>query len=402
MDVMDGGVARPLSTLTLALVVLLVAGCGSGGTSLLSDLRLSSTVVAPTGAGDTPPIAVRYGLSRPATVSAYLTSDSSERLYLRREEPRPAAGEYVLGISGAYAPDPAGDERRVLPSGSYRLVIEAHDASGVQQQSAAQVEIRDADTTLPTIENLTLFPAALSPNFDGIDDTTRISYRTTKQATVTLLLVSESSKRYVLEREERQHPGEHATTWNGLVGNQVLPTGSYQLVAQAQDAAGNVSVARETVRVDASSMPDAHILSVDFEPRRILVGGTVKVEIRVKNSGNTVLRSQGPDPGHSYDSLQSFGTIEEGKYPDQRGFWRVGVDWTADPNSLGASGSSGSKYPYRWGFGKDLQPGEETTVVGYLRIDRRYPRIWLYAGLVQEQAGYRDDEVGRTLVEISY
>ena len=41
-------------------------------------------------------------------------------------------------------------------------------------------------------------------------------------------------------------------------------------------------------------------------------------------------------------------------------------------------------------------------MVGYIRMDDKYPQIWLYAGLVQEHVRYWDDQVGRTVIETSY
>lgn len=390
---------RPI-TLTVWLAAILavwaVAGCASGGERLLSELRLSSAVIVPNGVGDAQSITVGYTLSRPAAVTAYVGSGSSEKLYLERDERRPVAGQYVLAFRGVYAPDPNGLERRVLPSGGYRLVIGARDASGVLQQSAAQIEVRDADTSLPAVERLMVSPETISPNSDGIDDAAGISYRTTKEATVTLYVVSESGRRYLLERAEHQPPGEHAITWDGQIGLRLLPSGRYRLVVEARDVAGNVAVAERSFKIDSASYPDARLLSVSFLPQRLELGGVVTVEMRVKNTGNTVLRTHGPNPGYTYGSYETFGTIEGGSFRDRKGYWRVGVDWTTAPDDEGA------RYPYRWGFGKDLQPGEEATVVGQIRIDHRYPQIWLHAGLIEEQVRYWDGEVGRTVVEIGY
>jgi hypothetical protein len=375
---------------------LLQTGCSNAGAPLLSDLRPSAAVVAPTGKGDTPPITVGYTLSRPATISAYLVGSNGERLYLQKDELRPVAGSYSLTFVGAYAPDPMGLERKVVPSGSYPLVIEAVDGAGTRQEAKTQLQVRDADTVIPTIAQLTLYPDIVSPNFDGIDDSVKITYRSAKVSTVSVYLMATDGKRYVLEREERQTPGEHSTTWDGQIGNQLLPSGSYRFIVEAEDSAGNVSAAEKPLKIDSASMPDAHLMSVSFQPQRILLGQTIKVEMRVKNTGNTVLRSQGPDPGYTYSSQEGFSTIEGGKYRDEKGFWRVGVDWAGGP------GAAGSKYPYRWGFGKDLQPGEEVTVVGYIKMEHTYPQIWVYAGLVQEQVRYWDSEVGRTVIETGY
>lgn len=380
--------------LIVALALLASTGCGSAGNRTLSDLALSAQSVSASGTGT--PIVVSYSLTRPATVSAYLVSGAGEKLYLRQGEKRPVAGDYSISFNGAYAPDPRTEERRVAPAGSYKLVLEAKDERGAEEQSSAQLQVQNSDTAVPAVSNLTLFPATISPDGDGVDDSVRATYRTEKQATVTVYLVSEAGKRYVVERHDRYEAGEHSVTWDGQIGNQLLPSGTYTLGVEAQDAAGNVAMAEKSLKIDSASMPDAHILSVDFEPTKVLFGGTVKVTIRVKNTGKTVLRTQGPDPGYTYDSQEGFSTIEGGKYRDQKGLWRVGVDWAGGP------GASGSKYPYRWGLGKDLAPGEEATIAGYIRIDHKYPQIWLHAGLIQEQIRYWDNEVGQTIVEIGY
>lgn len=385
-----------LAAMGFAMVALLAAtGCSSSGSRLIASLKLSSTVVTPSGAAGTVPISASYTLTRPATISAYLVDSSGSKFYLRNDDLRPVAGEYTLTFNGAYAPDPNSDERRVLPAGVYKLVVEAHDAKG-SDQASGELRVQDPDTVRPSIQNLTLYPDTFAPKGEGIDDTMRATFRTTKLATVTLYLVSDSGKRYVLERQEREQPGEQSTTWNGQIGNQLLPSGNYRFVAEAQDSAGNVSLAEKPLKLDATSMPDAHILAVSFEPNAVMYGGLVKVTIRVKNTGNTVLKTEGPDPGYTYNSQEGFSTIENGAFRDKKGYWRVGVDWA------GAPGSSGAKYPYRWGFGKDLQPGEEVTVVGYIRMNEKYPRIWLYAGLVQEQIRYWDNQVGQTTIDIGY
>lgn len=376
-----------------ALAMLLgTSGCGSDN-RLLSDIRLSSPVIAASGKGA--PVEASYTIARPASVSAYLLSELQERLYLRKDEIRPVAGNYQISLDGSYAPDPATDERRVAPSGDYRLVIEASDARAAEQASA-RIQIREADISAPAVNNLTLFPEVLSPNADGIDDLLKVTFSTTKTATVSTYLVAESGKRYVLERHEDEKPGEQSATWDGQIGNQLLPSGAYRFVVEAADTAGNVSIAEKPLRIDSSSMPDAHVLSVNFDPKSVMLGDLVRVTIRIRNTGNTVLRTQGPDPGYTYDSQEGFSTIQGGAFRDQKGIWRVGVDWA------GAPGASGSRYPYRWGFGRDLQPGEEATVVGYIRMSHKYPRIWLHAGLVQEQVRYWDNEVGQTVIEIAY
>lgn len=396
-----GALSRPLllliSLLTSLAALLAVGGCASQPRPLLAELWLSSPSMSATGTGDAPPIAVRYALSRPASVTAYIISESGSRADLRVNEHRPASGEYVLPFDGTHAPDPDKPERRVLPSGRYRLVVEAQDAGGASQQRVAEVEILQADTTPPKIEGFVLIPETITPDFDGLDDVARISCRISKPATVTAYLISEAGKRHLLERQERRHPGEYTLSLDGQVGSRLLPSGDYRFVLEARDAAGNITAAERSLRLEASSHPDGHLVAIDFQPRRLMLGNEIRVEIRVRNTGNTVLRSQGPEPGHLYGSHESYGTVEGGAHLGQRGFWRVGVDWSTTPG-----GTDGSRYPYRWGLGRDLLPGEEATVVGYIRMDHRHPELWLHAALIQEQVRYWDDQAGRTTVEIGY
>ena len=384
------------AAIAIGLAVLLAsAGCSASSGRLIASFHLSSTVVTPSGAEGNLPISASYTLSAPASISAYLVGSSGEKYYLRKDDSRPVAGEYTLTFNGAYEPNPGTDERRVLPAGSYKLTLEAHSATSTDEASA-QVQVQNPDTTAPSVENLTLYPDTYAPKGEGIDDTLRATFRTVKPAALTIYLVSDSSKRYVLESDPKEQPGEHSTTWDGQIGNELLPSGNYSFIVEAKDAAGNVSLAEKPLKMDSTSMPDAHILSVNFEPNAVTYGGLVKVTIRVKNTGNTVLKTEGPNPGYVYNSQEGFSTIDNGAYRDKQGYWRVGVDWA------GAPGAAGSKYPYRWGFGHDLQPGEEVTVVGYIRINEKYPQIWLYAGLVQEQIRYWDDQVGQTVINISY
>lgn len=382
---------------TLALVTALAGfGCTSSGNPLLSELHLDSNVVSPNGREATQPVTVGYRLGKPAVVTAYLVSEKEDRLFLEKEEVRPVAGSYIIPFDGSYLPNVKGAERRVLPEGEYTLVVEARNPNGGTQQSRAKVRVRDPDTHFPAVRDLTLTPQLISPNFDGIDDLLHVRYRTTKKATITLYAQQEGGKRFLLEKAEGRPSGEQAGSWDGMFADRLLPSGPYQLVVEARDMAGNVALESCPFRIDSAAMPEAQITSVIFTPQRLEAGGTVKLEIRVRNRGNTVLRSHGPAPGFSYSSRDSYDAIQSGAFQEKAGYWRVGIDWS-DRAEI-----TGSKYPYRWGLGKDLAPGEEVTVVGFFRIDHRYPRLWLFAGLLQEQIRQWDREVGRTFLEIVY
>src|SRR5439155_4678491 len=111
---------------------------------------------------------------------------------------------------------------------------------------------------------------------------------------------------------------------------------------------------------------------------------------------DTILSTQGPDSGYTYTSYDSFGSIEDGEFVDRAGLWRAGVDWA------GAPVSGGARYPYRWGFGHDLQPGEEVEITGAVQVWHHITKMFFVAGIIQEGNRIVDDGVGRAQVEVSF
>jgi hypothetical protein len=390
---------RPALALA-TLAVSLAFGCASS--PALRSASLSASRVDASGAGS--PVVLQYSLARPATVSIDVVGPGGQRYPLRHDEPR-APGDYKYTFDGTYPLPDDPEQRRILPDGTYQLVV-AVTADGAIRSEALPVQVERADVTVPSVDNLAVYPPTISPNFDGVDDVAQISYRLTKQARVYAYVQSVDGTRLPLGPRELQAPGEYRLEWDGTRNEVPLPDGSYQIVVEASDNAGNVALARAPIQLQAGGQPDARVLRVDFSPRQLMVGGVVNVAITVKNVGATVLRTQGPDPGYVYDSYDSFSSIADHRFADKAGLWRVGVDWAGSP------AAAASKYAYRWGFGHDLQPGEEVVVRGGIRMlhgpdqdparGPRQNRIFLYAGLIHEGFDFQEDKIGGTWIELGY
>ncbi len=372
-------------------ISILAVGCSSG--SLIAGLTATPVQITPNGDRVDDAAAIAYALVRPARVSIYLLDAGGQRYFVRESQSRPA-GAYEATFDGTVAL--AGEAaRQVVPAGEYALVVEAVDDAGRREERRGNLVVADPDRTLPSPENVAADPAEISPYDPLLLSETRLSYRLAKAATVTLYVVEPDGRRSRLSEPLRREPGEHSHTWDGLIRNKVPSAGDYTLVVQARDAAGNSVERSAQVKVSGTEEPDATIVRVTFSPQQVTRGELVKVSIAVKNTGNVTLRTHGPDPGYVYSTRDTYASIEGGRHVDKAHLWRVGVDWA------GGLGAEGARYPYRWGLGKDLAPGEETTVEGYLRVLEDTPRLRLYAGLIHEKVKYHVDKVGQQLIEVS-
>ncbi|MHB1005274.1 MAG: hypothetical protein ACYC3S_06465 [Chloroflexota bacterium] len=377
----------------LAFAALALSGC-VGGEALLGGLSATPSRITPNGDRVDDTASIAYTLSRPARVSIHLVDERNQRYTLRQDEPRPA-GAYTAEFDGSVALSGGEDLRQVAPAGQYAVVVSAVDEAGRREEQQGRLAIAEPDRALPTLTSVVADPANISPYDPVLQAETRVAYQVAKPATITLYVVDADGQRTRISEPVRREAGAFTEAWNGLVRDKVPKAGTYTCVVQAKDAAGNVVEKGTSVTVSGTEEPDASVTHVEFSPRQVMKGETVQVSITVRNTGNITLHSQGPAPGYVYTTRDTYASIEGGRYADKVHLWRVGVDWA------GGLGAEGARYPYRWGFGKDLAPGEEVTVVGYIRILEDSPQMRFYAGLIHEKVKYQVDKVGQQIIEVS-
>lgn len=388
-----------LCVLAGPLLLLLLAGCRPGSTRLLTGVGVAPPPASPSLASA--PTAVRedvvYVLSEPASVSAYLEGSSGQRWTLYEAADRPLAGPYRLSLDGT-VPGPGPNERRVLPDGDYSVRLEAMGRSGQREQSTAPVSIRGADTEVPRVEELSVIPSAISPNGDGRDDVVIITYRVSKPGAVTTYadrVLPEGGRQRAWTGEQRSvTTGDQQIRWDGTIGGRPLTSGNYEIAVRA-DAAGNVVEQRVPFRIDAAGVPEGKIVFARIAPRQVIRGGETCLDAVVRNTGTTVLPTLGPEPGYVYSSLDTYASIEDHRYVERPGVWRVGLDASAFATTTGA------RYPWRWGLGRDLPPGEEAAIRGCIRLESQQPRLVLFAALIQENVAIFDAGAGLAEVRIS-
>jgi hypothetical protein len=385
---------------SLLLLALSLTACGSGDGALLTDVTPDAGQLdLASGVNAFDAVNVQYKIGKVARVSIRLQTADGQTIRLRENEER-TPGDYVLRLNGAIETVEEGlPQTRLLPNGRHRYTLNA-SAGGESSEASGSFEIRNSRAAegVPQVEGLNVSPTVISPNFDAREDTALLGWRTTKPATVTISVSGANGFSKILKTIKNQPAREDKISFNGLdVLGEPLADGVYTYTIEAADLWGNVARRAGTLEVKGGGRPVAVIEQVTIGPTEIIRGGTITVTARVRNTGKVPIRSQGPDSGYAYSTREVFSSIESGKFTDAAGYWRIGVDYESN------SGGGASRYPFRWGFGKEvLLPGEAVDVVGVIKIERNEEKLRFYVGLIQEQIALPQDRIQNTEIKISF
>lgn len=394
----------------IAGIVFLFALSGCAAQPLLSDVSASATTFQPAETGTT--LDISYRIGRDADVSIYLRHSGGEQYILRENQPRPAADDpYILRFDGTAPTDDPVFQRRLVPGGDYTLVVEATTPDGQQARDEVPLTITGTDLPLPDIENLVVWPETISPNADAVNDVAEITYRLPVSATVTIDIVTPDGQIIPFVSRAEEDPIEQRHIWNGKrPDGSLLTNGVYTYTISAEDRFGNLVRRQGQITLEDVGQPEATITYASIAPERLMLGETLTVTIRVKNTGTVPIRTYGPPSGYTYTTDEVFSSVEDGRYTAEAGgFWRVGLDWDAN------SGGGPKRYPFRWalsdrppdqwripGVEDWLMPGEEAEVIGRVEILQRETRMGFYVGLIQDGVGFFQDRTARTIVEVGF
>jgi hypothetical protein len=141
----------------------------------------------------------------------------------------------------------------------------------------------------------------------------------------------------------------------------------------------------------------AELVSATVRTTSVGVGEVVPIEFTIKNTGSVNLETQAPEAGPTndiaggwvYDEAECFaggnGYPAYAKEPDRL---RVTLGFANGSATVPMDCSPGDGgYPWRWGLGWPLKPGETRTVIGYIRF--RTPGTYTFkANLVNEFVKY--------------
>ena len=396
-----------LSLLALLIVAgALLTGCDAGR-PMLSNVSISpdgeALVPGSSGIGNPPgAVEVRYTLGEPQFIDILLGGPEHVKLFSGYQD----AGDHILRFTGVITDESTSVTnpvrwifaRRVVPDGDYSITIKSVHASRGEATEQVAFQVRNADTKPPSLDNIVVHPDVISPNSDAVDDVAEVTFRTDQTSTLSVDLTGQDGTRVLVLAPIEKGAGEQNVVLNGQdVAGEILPDGTYTVTVRAEDQAGNRVEVQRPLKIEGGGKPAIEVLKVEIAPQQIIIGQAISVSITVKNVGKVPLRTQGPDSGYTYTTNDSYSSIEGNMWTDKAGLWRVGVDW--DGNS---GGGGAYRYPFRWGFGRTLMPGETVVTGGKIVILKQERRMWFFAGVLQEGVSIVLDRLGRTAIGIDF
>jgi flagellar hook assembly protein FlgD len=215
----------------------LVAGMGAFTWTIATPGALVATGTIGVGRPAPPPLS----LTDLATVPAVLDGDATVTFTLGADAVVTARVEDASGATVAFLLD---EERRAgqnafswpassLADGRYRLLVTA---------KAGSASITKADDVIVdrTLTALAASPPAISPNGDGVDDSTTFSFALAGTTLVRLDVEQEGGLVVATPLQGELPAGAHAVGWDGTSLGAPLPDGRYTAVVTVADALGDV------------------------------------------------------------------------------------------------------------------------------------------------------------------
>jgi flagellar hook assembly protein FlgD len=188
----------------------------------LTNLAASPAVIAPNADGTGDSGTVTFTLGTAAQVVAQVLDDTGAPLLTLLDEERLAGNNSFEWAA------------HVLPDGRYRLVVTATSSTGKQTVTKATDVVVDR-----TLSAFQATPAVLSPNGDGVADTTTFSF-TLAQSIPVRLDIEQRGTVVATPFQGTLGMGPQTIAWDGLANGAALPDGVYTAVVTETDQLGDL------------------------------------------------------------------------------------------------------------------------------------------------------------------
>lgn len=195
----------------------------------LTSLAFSPTSFSPDGDGFADSTRLYFTLSESARVSYKVYNSAGSPVYWTYAANK-SAGRTWIGWDGRKL----GTGK--LADGRYKLVLTASDARNNRNYASAYVTLSRA------LSFVSAQPATITPNGDGVDDTTTVSHTLARAATVNVHIDNSSGALVKTLLAGSQVAGAHQVEWDGKdAGGATVSAGTYRYSVSANDGTYSAS-----------------------------------------------------------------------------------------------------------------------------------------------------------------
>jgi hypothetical protein len=243
----------------------------------------------------------------------------------------------------------------------------------------------------PLLYDVSVSPQTITPNADGIEDVTRISYKLSRSADLSIFLIDEGGGEHYFRYQRRRSTGSYRVDFGGVIDGRMLPDGQYTWVVSAVGDDGQETrvegvLTLKDADVERPQLQGFSIYPSYFTPNRDGINDRVTINYYLTKEAEVKVYLISPDGKTRYPVAEKERDIE----PGQPGFhtydYEGGVDLGADPPPDG-------EYTVRAEAVDKV--GNRTVVVGNLTIaEGGVPR----ADIVGAEVDFYNPETGDQVV----
>lgn len=188
----------------------------------------------------------------------------------------------------------------------------------------------------PLLFDVSVSPDTITPNADGITDVTRISYKLSRSADLSIYLVDETGQHHYFRENRRRSVGEYRVDFGGVTEGAMLPNGTYTWVVAATDDDGNTVQESGTLTlVEADTLrPELRGFSVYpkvFTPNRDGINDRVTVNYYLNKEADVQVYLIAPGGETRYPLAERERDVEPGTPGFHTYDYEGGVDLGAEP-----------------------------------------------------------------------
>jgi hypothetical protein len=188
----------------------------------------------------------------------------------------------------------------------------------------------------PLLSEVSVSPQTITPNADGLEDVTRISYHLNGSANLSIYFMDGEGNRHYFRDNRRRSEGDYRVDFGGVVDGSMLLDGTYTWVVEAVEDNGQVTkenglLVIKEADTDKPELQGFSVYPQVFTPNQDGINDRIDINYYLTKEAEVSVYLMAPDNQTRYPIAE----VERDTKPGQPGFhtydYEGGVDLGAEP-----------------------------------------------------------------------